>query len=146
MTSLLPPWLLVVGIGMILSGIFALGFVSPAVFFGMAILAIVSKVLYHLYRRQSRVAGKIIVLVSPLVIVLVAIGVRTYFRYQTATVMPVTVQEYSNDEYPEDPADRNVNYSRYQGRKLVLIQRDATHFDSSLNQHSLTSPKSSFAM
>src|SRR5262249_24822729 len=54
---------------------------------------------------------------------------RTYFRYRTAGVMEVAVTEYTNAEYPDDPALRSVHYGKYTGRKLTLVQKDATHFD-----------------
>ncbi len=63
---------------------------------------------------------------------LVAIGawkVRTQVRYRNAPEMRVLVREFSNAEYPEDPADRSPQHGRYSGRELTLIQKDETHFD-----------------
>src|SRR5687768_16216276 len=50
-------------------------------------------------------------------------------RYSVATEMWIALREYSNAEYPEDPADRSPAYGRYHGRRLKLVRRDATHMD-----------------
>jgi len=126
---LVPRWLLISGVGLVLGGIFALGVLPSVIPFGLAFLAIVPVALYRLYQRQRKSVWKILVLASPLLILLLAVGLRTHFRYRTATLMSIPVQEYTNDEYPEDPADRSVNHNRYQSRELVLIQKDDTHFD-----------------
>ena len=62
-----------------------------------------------------------------------------------ADVMEVPVREYSNAEYPEDPAGRSVHHGKYNGRKLTLVQKDATHFDFILTPHTPISPRSCFA-
>ncbi len=62
-------------------------------------------------------------------LVLAALGFRTYNRYHTAAVMNIPVREFSNAEYPEDPALRSAHHGKYNGRELVLTQRDASHFD-----------------
>ena len=64
-----------------------------------------------------------------LLVVAGAAAVRTYFRYDTAETMAVTVREFSNAEYPEDPSGRSVHHGQYDGRTLTLVKRDATHFD-----------------
>ncbi len=64
-----------------------------------------------------------------LLIALVAGGWWLRQRYATSTDMPITIREFSNAEYPEDPADRSPVYGRYHGRKLRLLRRDTTHFD-----------------
>lgn len=43
--------------------------------------------------------------------------------------LTVPVREFTHTEYPEDPADRSVHHQKYDGRKLTLIRKDATHFD-----------------
>jgi hypothetical protein len=43
--------------------------------------------------------------------------------------MPVAIREYSNEEYPEDPADRSVRFGQYDGRRLTLIRKEDAHFD-----------------
>ncbi len=58
-----------------------------------------------------------------------AAAARTYFRYHTADTTDINVLEYGNDEYPEDPAERSVHHGQYNGRRLVLVKKDATHFD-----------------
>ena len=66
-----------------------------------------------------------------LALVAAAIGltVRQTTRYQTAEVMLVPLREYSNAEYPEDPANRSVRHGQYTGRRLKLVRQTATHFD-----------------
>ena len=43
--------------------------------------------------------------------------------------MAIPVREFSNVEYPEDPALRSIHYGKYSGRSLILVQKDETHFD-----------------
>jgi uncharacterized membrane protein YdjX (TVP38/TMEM64 family) len=64
-----------------------------------------------------------------LLVAAAAAGLRAYFRYHTADTMEVAVREYSNAEYPEDPADRSPHFGQYNGRRLVLVKKDETHFD-----------------
>ena len=52
-----------------------------------------------------------------------------HLRYAVAEVMNIPVREYSNFEYPEDPADRSIHFGEYSGRSLTLIQKGETHFD-----------------
>ena len=49
------------------------------------------------------------------------VGVRTFLRYSLAEVMEVPVREYSNAEYPEDPAGRSVHHGKYNGRQAVAV-------------------------
>lgn len=64
-----------------------------------------------------------------LALVVISIAFRTYFRYSTADVMHPDVREFSNAEYPENPANHSVHHGRYNDRKLTLVKRDETHFD-----------------
>ena len=68
-------------------------------------------------------------LVLALAATAIGLTVRQTTRYQTADVMIVPVREYSNAEYPEDPANRSVRHGQYTGRKLKLVRKAATHFD-----------------
>jgi hypothetical protein len=43
--------------------------------------------------------------------------------------MTVPIKEFSRAEYPEDPANHSVHHGKYVGRRLVLKQKDETHFD-----------------
>lgn len=52
-----------------------------------------------------------------------------YRRYAVAVAMEIPIKEYSNAEYPEDPANRSIHYGRYANRRLRLVKRDETHFD-----------------
>ena len=56
-------------------------------------------------------------------------GYYVHDRYRVADVMDVPVTEYSHAEYREDPAGRSTFHGRYDGRRLRLVRRDATHFD-----------------
>ena len=51
-------------------------------------------------------------------------------RYRTSDCMAVEVREYSNEQYPEDPARRSVRHGAYNGRRLKLVScGDGRHFD-----------------
>ena len=50
-------------------------------------------------------------------------------RYRISDVMIIPLAEYTSAEYPEDPADKSINYGRYSDRSLRLVRRDQTHFD-----------------
>ncbi|MGO9531054.1 MAG: hypothetical protein ACLP3B_07720 [Syntrophobacteraceae bacterium] len=65
-------------------------------------------------------------------------GWQFHSKYAVPAEMEIPVKEFSTAEYPEDPADRSVLFSQYAGRKLKLVQKDATHFDfilESTNRH-----------
>lgn len=68
-------------------------------------------------------------LLSALVIGAIAGFVWWQSKYEVAQEMNVAVTELLPKDYPEDPAPRSINYSRYNGRKLRLVQRDESHFD-----------------
>jgi uncharacterized membrane protein YdjX (TVP38/TMEM64 family) len=90
-------------------------------------------------RFRLRTAG--FVLAGLLLAGLVALGGRHYLRYHVSPEMDVAVREFSNAEYPEDPADRSVRHGQYSGRRLHLVQKDDTHFDFILeptNDHTAT--------
>ncbi len=50
-------------------------------------------------------------------------------RYEVAREMNVPIREFSKFEYPEDPGKRSVYCGRYDGRELLLVQKDDVHFD-----------------
>lgn len=105
------------------------GVLTPKVLIAAALALVVVVVTYLLVRRKVRL--KTVALgfgVVLLLAVAVAAG-RTHFRYRTADTMDIAVREYSHAEYPEDPASRSVHHGQYDGRKLVLVKKDATHFD-----------------
>jgi hypothetical protein len=60
---------------------------------------------------------------------LLGLSVRAQFRYAAAPEMLIPLKEFSNAEYPEDPAGRSVHFGCYSGRKLRLVRKDETHFD-----------------
>lgn len=68
------------------------------------------------------------VLIS-LFVMSIGMGCWLVDRYLVAREMSIAVREFTNAEYPEDPADRSPTYGRYHGRKLRLLRRDMTHFD-----------------
>lgn len=43
--------------------------------------------------------------------------------------MDIAVREFSDRDYPENPARRSVQYGKYSGRRLTLAQRDNSRFD-----------------
>lgn len=50
-------------------------------------------------------------------------------RYVLAPEMKVPIQELTKFEYPEDPGMRSIYCGRYDGRELLLVQKDDVHFD-----------------
>ena len=62
-------------------------------------------------------------------LVLVIGGIWFYQKYVISTEMNIPVTEYTNFEYPENPAARSTRIGQYAQRKLTLIKRDETHFD-----------------
>ncbi len=64
-----------------------------------------------------------------LLVAVVGLSVRTHLRYKIADTMELAVREYTNAEYPEDPANSSLHHRQYDGRRLTLVKKDATHFD-----------------
>jgi hypothetical protein len=95
----------------------------------LALLGIVPLVFRKLVQWKVRLRTIAIILGLLLLLGAAALGVRTKLRYATAETMDVSVKEYSNAEYPEDPANRSIHFGQYNGRKLTLVQKDETHFD-----------------
>ena len=91
---------------------------------GLAPLAFRMLVKYEVKAKQIALA-----VAALLVVGIVALGVRTYFRYDKSDSMDVAVTEYSNADYPEDPSGRSPTFGEYHGRSLNLVKRDDTHFD-----------------
>ena len=91
---------------------------------GIAPLLVRKLVEWGVTRKQVALAVAAVVVVG-----LSGLGARTYFRYNTSDVMDVAMTEYTNAEYPEDPAGRSVDLGKYSGRKLQLVKKDETHFD-----------------
>jgi uncharacterized membrane protein YdjX (TVP38/TMEM64 family) len=102
---------------------------SVGVLVSLALLGLVPLALRKLIQWRVRWRTAIFTVVGLLLVAALGLAVRTYFRYRTAAVMEVVVTEYTNAEYPDDPAHRSVHYGKYTGRKLTLVQKDATHFD-----------------
>jgi hypothetical protein len=50
-------------------------------------------------------------------------------RYAVSDEMQVGLKEFSNVEYPANPAPLSKDFQRYSNRKLTVIKRDETHFD-----------------
>ena len=78
-------------------------------------------------RRSRRWLGATVVLA--LVAAGSVLGFRQSTRYQIANEMIVPLTEYTNAQYPEDPANRSPHHGKYQGRRVRLIRKDDTHFD-----------------
>ena len=91
---------------------------------GVGLLAVWAVV----HSRRSR-RGLVATLILVLMAVGVALGVRQSTRYQIANEMIVPLTEYTNAEYPEDPANRSPHHGKYQGRRVRLVRKDDTHFD-----------------
>lgn len=57
-------------------------------------------------------------------------GLGWFFsRYATRAETLVAVREMDAFEYPEDPADRSVHHSQYNGRRLRLVRKEGARFD-----------------
>ena len=102
---------------------------SPIVLGSLAALGIIPLVIRKLVRWGVRARHLAMLAAALLIIAAVALGWRTYTRYRVAESMSIPVREYSNAEYPEDPADRSVHFGQYNSRRLTLVRKDATHFD-----------------
>jgi hypothetical protein len=66
-----------------------------------------------------------------LVLVCVVAGLSFWLqrRYAVADTMDLPLREFSNSEYPEDPAFRSSHFGQYFGRKLKLVRRSRGFFD-----------------
>jgi uncharacterized membrane protein YdjX (TVP38/TMEM64 family) len=95
----------------------------------LALLGVVPLVIRKFIQWKVRWRAVGLVGVGVLLVASAGLGLRTYFRYRTADTMTVPVREYTNAEYPEDPADRSLHFGQYDGRRLTLVKKDATHFD-----------------
>jgi len=95
----------------------------------LSLLGAVPLVLRKLVEWEIRVRTVGLVVAGLVLLLVGAATVRTYFRYQTADVMEIEIREFSNAEYPEDPANRSLHHGKYHGRRLTLIKKDRTHFD-----------------
>jgi uncharacterized membrane protein YdjX (TVP38/TMEM64 family) len=105
------------------------GLLSWKVLGALALLGVVPLAIRKLIAWKVRARTIGLAVGSLMLLAAVAVAVRTHFRYQTAERMTVTIREYSNAEYPEDPAGRSVHHGQYDGRRLTLQKKDATHFD-----------------
>ena len=75
---------------------------------------------------------KKIIIFTPMILILVLLtagGIWFKRKYATSVEMNVHLKEYSQLEYPEDPANRSVHYAQYSNRNLKIVKRDKTHFD-----------------
>jgi uncharacterized membrane protein YdjX (TVP38/TMEM64 family) len=102
---------------------------SPTLLVSLALLGIVPLVFRKLVQWKVRIRTIGITLGLLAVLAAVGLGVRTKLRYATAETMDVPLREYTNAEYPEDPANRSAHFGKYDGRTLTLVQKDDTHFD-----------------
>ncbi len=102
---------------------------SPGIIASLAALGVVPLLIRKLLQWQVRLRHVVYAVAGLLVMAVLAIGVRTYFRYATAETMEIAVQEFSNAEYSEDPSGRSVHHGQYDGRTLTLVKKDDTHFD-----------------
>ena len=103
--------------------------VGLRLFFGLAGVMLLPWVVWSCW--VSRAARRRVLwgAVAALGVAVVAAATRTHFRYATRDEMTVSIREFSNAEYPEDPATRSVCFGKYHGRRLRLVKKDATHFD-----------------
>ncbi len=95
----------------------------------LALLGIVPLAIRKLVQGKVRWRTVCLALVGLLLSAGFGLAVRTHFRYQKADTMEVAVREFTNAEYPEDPANRSLHHGQYDGRRLTLVKKDSTHFD-----------------
>jgi len=115
------------------SGFLAWGFFPPKILFLLALLLAVALVCRQWICWETRLQSKRVALAGGLALLLIAAGAVGYFyvshRYHIAEVMEVATTEYGHGQYPEAPEHWSIHYGDYNGRKLKLTKRDATHFD-----------------
>jgi len=114
-------------------GFLALGIISSKILFLLALFAAIVLVFRQLICWRVRFRAKLVTLVGSVALLSLAVGVAGSLyishRYAITAVMEVPITEYGNAQYPEDPAHLSIHYGNYNGRKLTLVQKDATHFD-----------------
>jgi uncharacterized membrane protein YdjX (TVP38/TMEM64 family) len=102
---------------------------SPGLLVSLALVGLVPLAIRLLVRWRVRPRSVALALGGLVLALVVAAGVRTHFRYAVDGVMEVPVREFTNADYPEDPAERSDHFGQYDGRKLILVQKDDAHFD-----------------
>lgn len=69
---------------------------------------------------------KKIIIFTPMILILVLLtagGIWFKRKYATSVEMDVHLKEYSQLEYPEDPANRSVHYAQYSNRNLKIVKK-----------------------
>ncbi|GDY09458.1 hypothetical protein LBMAG52_29440 [Planctomycetia bacterium] len=122
-------WLWTIVVALLVAGLAVVKSASPLTLFGGAAIGLLLLGLRGLIVWKTRRVQKLFVIASVFVLAAVAVGVRTHWRYQVADSMTIPIREYLSSEYSEDPADRALAHGSYQGRKLLLVKKDETHFD-----------------
>ncbi|HBL14387.1 MAG TPA: hypothetical protein DD379_23965 [Cyanobacteria bacterium UBA11162] len=73
---------------------------------------------------------KIVFTTLPILVALLGVGGLGFAsRYKASNEMLLNLKEFSNSEYPANPAPLSKNFERYSGRELKIIKKDDTHFD-----------------
>lgn len=80
-------------------------------------------------RKITKLKYAITITLTAVAVTFIALAIHVYTRYSVHPVMPISIKEYDNFEYPEDPAGRSYYHGRYNGRHLTLISKDERHFD-----------------
>ena len=76
-------------------------------------------------RREKIVFSALTILFTVLIV-----GLSSFnSRYLAEDMMQVQVKEFSNRQYPENPASLDSNYQRYDSRKLNIVRKDNHYFD-----------------
>ena len=102
---------------------------SPKVLSSLALLGVAPLLFRKLVDWGVTWKQVALAIIAILIVGVAGLGIRTYYRYGTADAVDIGVTEYTNADYPEDPAGRSVDLGRYTGRKLRLVKNDNTHFD-----------------
>ena len=73
---------------------------------------------------------KIVFSALTILFTLLIVGLSSFnSRYLAEDMMQVQVKEFSNRQYPENPASLDSNYQRYDSRKLNIVRKDNHYFD-----------------
>ena len=56
------------------------------------------------------------------------VGLYLYNRYHTSSTMTIKVQEFTPQEYPDNPATKSSHHGQYSHNRLILKQENDSHF------------------
>lgn len=63
-----------------------------------------------------------------IVLLMLSVGIYLYNRYHTSRTMVINVKEFTDQEYPDNPATLSKLHGQYSHHRLLLKQEDDSHF------------------